>query len=168
MLANAWVSKERPSPNLSPPGRGTRLDPHAFENLHQTVVQDGGNDGYFQTTTLAARGSDTPQKVRNVIGILRGSDATLKNTFVLVTAHYDHVGRRPDGEGDLIYNGANDDGSGTVGVIELAAALSTLKQRPKRSIVFMTFFGEERGLLGSRYYGANPIFGAANASEAPG
>jgi hypothetical protein len=101
---------------------------------------------------------EKPAKLRNVIGLLRGSDAALKDTYVLVTAHYDHVGVRAGLEGDRIFNGANDDGSGTVSVIELAAALSTLKERPKRSIVFMTFFGEERGLLGSRYYGRHPVF----------
>ncbi len=100
-----------------------------------------------------------PVKVRNVIGLLRGSDSTLKDTYVLVTAHYDHVGNHgaPDEKGDQIYNGANDDGSGTVSVIELAAALGTLKTHPKRSILFMTFFGEEKGLLGSRYYGRHPV-----------
>jgi Zn-dependent M28 family amino/carboxypeptidase len=59
---------------------------------------------------------------------------------------------------DKIFNGANDDGSGTVSVMELAAALSKLKSKPKRSIVFMTVFGEEKGLLGSRYYGRHPVF----------
>ncbi len=100
-----------------------------------------------------------PVKVRNVIGLLRGSDAALKDTYVLVTAHYDHVGNHgaPDEKGDQIYNGANDDGSGTVSVIELASALATLKTHPKRSILFMTFFGEEKGLLGSRYYGRHPV-----------
>ncbi|HZS49033.1 MAG TPA: M28 family peptidase [Blastocatellia bacterium] len=101
---------------------------------------------------------ERPVKIRNVIGVLRGSDPVLKDTYVLVTAHYDHLGMRPFGEGDRIYNGANDDGSGTVSVMELASALSTLKQRPKRSIVFMTVFGEEKGLRGSRYYGRHPIF----------
>jgi hypothetical protein len=101
---------------------------------------------------------ERPAPVRNVIGILRGSDPALKNTYVLVTAHYDHLGTRPDLPGDNIYNGANDDGSGTVSVIELAAALATLKERPKRSLVFMTFFGEEKGLRGSRYYGKHPVF----------
>jgi hypothetical protein len=115
-----------------------------------------GDDGYFQTTTLQAR-DGTTGKVRNVIGVLRGSDPVLKDTYVLVTAHYDHLGMRTTGE-DKIYNGANDDGSGTVSVIELGSALAKLKQHPKRSIVFMTLFGEERGLLGSRYYGAHPIF----------
>jgi peptidase M28-like protein len=101
---------------------------------------------------------ERPIKLHNVIGILRGSDSELKNTYVLVTAHYDHVGMDPVAKGDNIYNGANDDGSGTVSVIELASALAALKERPKRSIVFMTFFGEEKGLLGSRYYGRHPVF----------
>ncbi|HVQ37078.1 MAG TPA: M28 family metallopeptidase [Pyrinomonadaceae bacterium] len=103
--------------------------------------------------------SETPVKLRNVVGLLRGSDKVLRDTYVLVTAHYDHLGMNPSLPGpDKIYNGANDDGSGTVSVIEIAAALAKLKPRPKRSIVFMTVFGEERGGLGSRYYGRHPIF----------
>jgi hypothetical protein len=101
---------------------------------------------------------ERPVKLRNVIGLLRGSDPSLRDSFVLVTAHYDHLGTRSGMPGDNIFNGANDDGSGTVSVIELASALATLKPRPKRSIVFMTFFGEEKGLLGSRYYGHHPVF----------
>ncbi len=116
-----------------------------------------GDDAYFQTTTLTARGSDKPEKVRNVIGVLRGSDPALKETYILVTAHYDHLGVRGTDAGRVVYNGANDDGSGTVSVIELASALSAGKVRPKRSIVFITFFGEERGLLGSRYYATHPV-----------
>jgi hypothetical protein len=101
---------------------------------------------------------ETRVKLRNVIGLLRGSDPTLKDTYVLLTAHYDHLGMRPEGPGDRVFNGANDDGSGTVSVVELASALATLKPRPKRSIVFMTFFGEEEGTLGSRYYVDHPVF----------
>jgi len=97
-------------------------------------------------------------RLRNVVGLLRGSDPILKDSYVLVTAHYDHLGIRADSTGDTIFNGANDDGSGTVSVVELASALASLKQRPKRSIVFMTFFGEEKGLLGSRYYGRHPVY----------
>ena len=96
-------------------------------------------------------------KVRNVAGILRGSDPALANSYVLVTAHYDHIGVLPSGEGDRINNGANDDGSGTVSVIEIANALAGMKTHPRRSIVFMTFFGEEKGLLGSRYYARHPL-----------
>lgn len=102
--------------------------------------------------------AEKPLKLRNVIGIVRGSDPQLKDTCVLITAHYDHIGVRADASGDNIFNGANDDGSGTVSVIELASALSSLKQKPRRSIVFMTFFGEEKGFLGSRYYGRHPVF----------
>ena len=101
---------------------------------------------------------ETNVKLRNVIGLLRGSDPVLKDTYVLLTAHYDHLGMRSEGPGDRIFNGANDDGSGTVSVIELASALATLKPRPKRSIVFMTFFGEEEGTLGSHYYADHPVF----------
>lgn len=109
------------------------------------------------TLKLALK-QDEPVKLRNVLAMLPGSDPVLKDTYVLVTAHYDHIGMRTTGEGDRINNGANDDGSGTVSVIELASVLSKLKERPKRTIVFMTVFGEEKGLLGSRYYGQHPLF----------
>lgn len=99
-----------------------------------------------------------PIKLRNVVGVLRGSDPKLKNTYVLLSAHYDHLGIR-DGE---VFNGANDDGSGTVSVIEIAAALAAEKRRPRRSMVFVALFGEELGLLGSRYYGRHPIFPVAD------
>jgi hypothetical protein len=101
---------------------------------------------------------ERPVRLRNVIGLLRGSDPIMRDSYVLLSAHYDHLGTRPELAGDTIFNGANDDGSGTVSVIELASAFATLRQRPRRSIVFMTFFGEEKGLLGSRYYGRHPVF----------
>ena len=95
---------------------------------------------------------------KNVIGILRGSDPALKDTYVFLTAHYDHLGMRPEGtEGDRIFNGANDDGSGTVSVMEVARALGAMKPRPRRSIVFMTFCCEEEGTVGSRYYAHHPL-----------
>ena len=100
--------------------------------------------------------------LRNVIGILRGSDPALRDTCVMLTAHYDHLGVRPldaqQAGSDRIFNGANDDGSGTVSVIEAARALAGLKQRPRRSILFMTFFGEEEGLIGSEYYAHHPVW----------
>ncbi|MFI5454709.1 MAG: M28 family peptidase [Isosphaerales bacterium] len=99
----------------------------------------------------------TTAKVRNVIGLLRGSDPKLRDTYVLVTAHYDHLGLSDSEAKDKTFNGANDDGSGTVSVIELASALATVPARPKRSLIFMTFFGEERGMLGSRYYASHPV-----------
>ncbi|MGA2883188.1 MAG: M28 family peptidase [Bryobacteraceae bacterium] len=100
----------------------------------------------------------TPATLRNVIGVLRGSDPALRDTCVLLTAHYDHLGVRAEGSGDRIYNGANDDGSGTVSVMEVARALAALPKHPRRSIVFMTFFGEEEGLIGSEYYAHHPVW----------
>ncbi|MDP8982572.1 MAG: M28 family peptidase [Acidobacteriota bacterium] len=101
---------------------------------------------------------ETQVTARNVVGVLRGSDEELKQTCVMVSAHYDHLGMKPAGEGDRIYNGANDDGSGTVSVVELAGALAGMPRRAKRSILFAAFFGEEKGLVGSRYYALHPVF----------
>lgn len=98
-----------------------------------------------------------PVKLRNVAAVLRGSDPALKDTYVILSAHYDHLGINPAKTGDNIFNGANDNGSGTVSLIEVASALAGMKQRPKRSIVFLNVFGEELGLLGSAYYGRNPL-----------
>ena len=97
-----------------------------------------------------------PISARNVAGLFRGSDPVLRDTYVVVSAHYDHVGMTPFGTGDLIYNGANDDASGVTGVLEMAAALAALPERPKRSILFVTFAGEEEGLLGSREFVQHP------------
>lgn len=116
-----------------------------------------GRTGATLTVTLKSP-KLTPVVLKNVIGVLPGSDPVLKDTYVLVTAHYDHIGIRRGGAGDIINNGANDDGSGTVSVIEIASALAQMPTAPKRSLVFMTYFGEEKGLLGSRWYGAHPVF----------
>jgi Zn-dependent M28 family amino/carboxypeptidase len=115
-------------------------------------------DSNATATVHVAAPHRTPATVRNVIGVLRGSDPALRDTYVLLTAHYDHLGVRADGPGDRIYNGANDDGSGTVSVMEVARALARLPQHPRRSIVFMTFFGEEEGLIGSEYYAHHPVW----------
>jgi hypothetical protein len=119
-------------------------------------LKPGDNDA--TATVHIAAPHRTPATMRNVIGVLRGSDAALRDTYVLLTAHYDHLGVKPDGPGDRIYNGANDDGSGTVSVMEVARALSQLPKHPRRSIVFMTFFGEEEGLIGSQYYAHHPVW----------
>jgi len=94
-------------------------------------------------------------KSSNVLGYLEGTDK--KDEVVFVTAHYDHLGVQ-DGQ---IYYGADDDGSGTVAVMEIAAAFANAKKAghaPRRSIVFMTVSGEEKGLLGSKYYTENPLY----------
>lgn len=95
----------------------------------------------------------------NVLGYIEGSD--LKDELLVLTAHYDHLGR----DGEKIYNGADDDGSGTVAIMELAEAFAMAKKGghgPRRSILFMAVAGEEKGLLGSRYYTENPVFPLEN------
>jgi Zn-dependent M28 family amino/carboxypeptidase len=98
----------------------------------------------------------------NVIGILEGSDPQLRGEFVVISGHMDHVGVAGGGEGctaqgaDSICNGADDDGSGTIGVVELAQAFAQLQPRPRRSMIFLTVSGEERGLWGSGWYVAHP------------
>lgn len=104
----------------------------------------------------------------NVIGILDGSDPRLKNEYIFFTGHMDHVGTPGSGEGcqarggDSICNGADDDASGTIAVVEAAEAFSRLTPRPKRSLVFMTVSGEERGLWGSEYFSEFPTIPLAN------
>ena len=97
----------------------------------------------------------------NVVGIWEGSDAELKNEYVIYTAHWDHIGiGKPDATGDKIYNGALDNASGVTQVLALADAFTKLPkdQQPKRSQVFLFVTAEEQGLLGAEYYAANPIF----------
>jgi hypothetical protein len=91
----------------------------------------------------------------NTVGILEGSDPTLKHEYMVYSAHMDHIGITP-GRPDSINNGADDDASGTVGVVELAEAFSRPGARPKRSIIFLTVSGEEKGLWGSRYFSEHP------------
>ncbi|HEV2704342.1 MAG TPA: M28 family peptidase [Pyrinomonadaceae bacterium] len=118
----------------------------------------GENGSYFQLATYTSRAApNTEIKSRNVVGLLRGSDPKLRDTYVVLSAHYDHLGIRENLEGDQIFNGANDDASGTAAVVEVAAALSTLKRRPRRSVLFVAFTGEEHGLRGSRFYAEHPL-----------
>ena len=94
---------------------------------------------------------------QNVVGIFEGSDPVLKNEYVAIGAHYDHVGTNPFAVGDdKIWNGADDDGSGTVAVMAMAEAFAKGAQRPKRSILFIWHAGEEKGLWGSQYFADNP------------
>lgn len=92
----------------------------------------------------------------NVVGILRGSDPLLRDEAVLVDAHYDHLGIRQPVNGDSIYNGADDDASGTIAVLEIARAIAA-GPPPRRTIVFLATTGEEVGLLGTRWYVRQPV-----------
>ncbi|MEO8765721.1 MAG: M28 family peptidase [Ginsengibacter sp.] len=110
---------------------------------------------------LAFKRIKTQSGASNVIGYIEGSDKN--DEYVFLTAHYDHLGQK----GNDIYYGADDDGSGTVTVIEMAAAFAKAKADgyvPRRTIVFMTFSGEEKGLWGSEYYSDHPLFPLENTT----
>ncbi|TNE72959.1 M28 family peptidase [bacterium] len=113
---------------------------------------------------LSIKTDVTPVKVMsyNIVAILDGSDPVKKDELVVMSSHYDHVGiGNPDDKGDKIYNGADDDGSGTVGLLGVATALTKAKAAgvgPKRSVMILHVTGEEKGLLGSRYYSDHPTW----------
>lgn len=100
-------------------------------------------------------------ETQNILAYLEGADPELKDEVLVLMAHYDHVGiGQPDSSGDMIYNGADDNGSGTVALMAIANALSNARSqgfKPKRSILFLHVSAEEVGLLGSRYYSDHPV-----------
>jgi Zn-dependent M28 family amino/carboxypeptidase len=97
-------------------------------------------------------------KSHNVIGKLEGSDPKFKDEYVIYTAHWDHLGRHLELQGDQIFNGAVDNASGDAAVMQLAAAFSKLNPPPKRSVLFMCTTAEEAGLLGAKYYAEHPLY----------
>jgi Zn-dependent M28 family amino/carboxypeptidase len=105
-----------------------------------------------------------PFESNNVLAMLPGSDRNLKGEAVLYTAHYDHLGIRPDMPGDNIYNGANDNATGCGILLELARTYAEASQRPRRSILFASVTAEEQGLLGSEYLGKHPPIPAGKIS----
>ena len=122
------------------------------------VIEKNAELDPIYAATGQVRVTNIPAGQRNIIGVLKGRDPVLRNTYVLVTAHYDHIGEKKDATGDTIYNGANDNASSVSAMIEIARAMAAAPVKPRRSVVFMAYFGEERGLVGSRYYAAHPVF----------
>jgi len=118
----------------------------------------------FRPVRLNAKANiDIKQQIRafkshNVIGKLEGDDPKLRDEYVIYTAHWDHLGRHPELQGDQIFNGAIDNASGVASVIELAAAFKKLNPPPKRSVLFMDTTAEEAGLLGAKYYAEHPLY----------
>ncbi|MEQ1857692.1 MAG: M28 family peptidase [Longimicrobiales bacterium] len=109
------------------------------------------------TLTLTQRMSDDDVTAPNVVAILPGSDPALRDEYVVFSGHMDHVGiGTPDQNGDSIFNGADDDASGTIAVVEIAEAMASLPTPPRRSMVFLLVSGEEKGLWGSEYFADNP------------
>lgn len=133
-----------------------------LSNFYSSLNISGGDhtDGtpYLQEIPSAFY-NDRFGDSENVITVIEGEE--LPNEYVVISAHYDHLGMK----GDKIYNGADDDGSGTVAVMEIAEAFKKAARegnKPKRSIIFLHFTGEEKGLLGSKYYTENPIYSLDN------
>ena len=107
--------------------------------------------------TLIQRVREEEVTAPNVIAILDGSDPVLRDEYVVYSAHMDHVGTgTPDESGDSIFNGADDDASGTSAVLEVAEAMASLPTPPRRSMVFLIVSGEEKGLWGSEWYADHP------------
>ena len=104
-----------------------------------------------KTVTITVGVKSEPASTQNVVAVLEGSDPALKNEYVAIGAHYDHVGIGTPVNGDAIFNGADDDGSGTSAVLAMAEAFAR-GPRPKRSILFIWHAGEEKGLWGSKYF----------------
>ena len=107
--------------------------------------------------TVAAPFEVSEHTPPNIVGMLKGSDPVLQNEYIVYSAHFDHVGvGLPDETGDSIYNGADDDASGTSVLLATAAAFAAMDEPPARSVIFLAVSGEEKGLLGSKYFSENP------------
>ena len=109
--------------------------------------------GYIQDYSFSRRGSSINE--RNIIGYVEGSDPELKDEYIIITAHFDHIGIRKGAEGDSIYNGADDNAAGTSTLLGVAKSLELSGKKPGRSLIFAAVSGEEMGLHGSRYLAAN-------------
>jgi len=112
----------------------------------------------FGTATWRVRNTTRRVRSRNVVARLEGSDPTLKDEYVVYSAHWDHFGRNPALKGDQILNGALDNASGVAQMLEIAKAFKQLETPPKRSILFLAVTAEEAGLLGAKYYAQHPLY----------
>jgi Zn-dependent M28 family amino/carboxypeptidase len=136
---------------------------YTYEQIHQKIdktLVPQSFDISGKTITMETELNAERFPTQNVVGFWEGSDPILKNEIVVIGAHYDHVGVA----NDSVYNGADDNASGTAGVMEVAEAFTQCKTHPRRSVLFMTFAGEEKGLFGSRYYTDDPIFPIENVA----
>jgi hypothetical protein len=146
------VSITREMANLLLEGTGQTID--ELKKKIETTNKPVSMDVPGAKVTIATTAKTALVRGTNVLGVIEGSDPKLKDEYFVVGAHYDHNGMWED----YIYNGADDNGSGSVGVLNIAMAMAASPVKPKRSIVFALWTGEEEGLLGSRYYVQNPPY----------
>ena len=146
----SWITLDRAKELLLASGQN-------FDELKRAAVRRD-----FRPVALNAKASfhlrNTVRDVqsRNVIAKLEGAETP--DEYIVYTAHWDHLGRDPNLQGDQIYNGALDNASGTAAVLEIAQAFTQLREKPRRSILFLAVTAEEKGLLGAKYYANNPLY----------
>ncbi|MBM3734256.1 MAG: M20/M25/M40 family metallo-hydrolase [Acidobacteria bacterium] len=123
--------------------------------VHSNTLPEKAEE--IKLTLRLAEPREQPMVMRNVAAIVRGSDPDLSRSYIVAAAHYDHIGRlRHSGRGDRLFNGANDDASGTAALLEIAERIARMPQKPARSILFLATSGEEQGLLGTRAFLSQP------------
>ncbi len=158
LAVEAWITRDTAQELFSLAGAD-------FEALKKSAASKT-----FKPVALAATADfDIVNRIReiksnNFVARLVGSDPGLKDQTVIYSAHWDHLGRDENLKGDQIFNGALDNASGTAGLIELAKAFTQLKTSPRRSILFLSTTGEEKGLLGAKYYVENPLYPLAQTA----
>lgn len=141
-----------------------------IDSLESVLISGMKPNSVVLSNTVEATTEVIQKKVvaRNVVGLLEGADPMLKNSYIIVGAHYDHLGMGGTGSGSrfmdslAVHNGADDNASGVAGILELASLLASEKSSLKRSVLFIAFDGEELGLLGSRYFVSNPLIDLKN------
>jgi Zn-dependent M28 family amino/carboxypeptidase len=150
--ARSWITLEVAKKLLADSGQN-------FDALKKSAITKGFRPVVVNAkTNIAIKQQIRSFKSHNVIGKLEGSDPKLNGEYVIYTAHWDHLGRHPELQGDQIFNGAIDNASGVASVIELAGAFSKLNPPPKRSVLFMATTAEEAGLLGAKFYAEHPLY----------
>jgi Zn-dependent M28 family amino/carboxypeptidase len=148
----SWITLDRAKELFAAAGQD-------FDALHKAATTKE-----FKPVTLNAKATfhvrNTLRTIdsQNVVARLEGSDPALKNEYVVYTAHWDHLGKDDKAQGDQIFNGAIDNASGVATVLEIAEGFTKLPTPPKRSILFMMVTGEEKGLLGAKYYAEHPLY----------
>jgi hypothetical protein len=173
VIRNSWSGEEAQLP-LEAGQEDLPLDAYITEATARTLFSDSGQDldrlieaagrrGFRAVPLNGARArgefdfSVRRYRTGNVAGLLEGSDPKLRETAIVLTAHFDHLGiGAPDEKGDRIYNGAVDNATGTAALLEIARASAEGKWRPRRSILFLAVTGEEQGLLGSAFAARHP------------
>ncbi len=147
-----WITEERARKLF-------QLSGQSFDAMKQAAVKKD-----FKPVALPAKAGFTLQntlrrvKSKNVVARLDGSDPALRDQWVVYSAHWDHLGKDPNLQGDQIFNGALDNATGTAALIELARAYTKLPAPPRRSMLFLAVTAEEKGLLGSKWYAQHPLY----------